>query len=123
MVVGRKGQYMGMGLAEVLLIIESLDQFPYTSPSLMHMLMNQLNKIAANWHLLGIQLEVPTSQLRSNISNFSEHLEAVLDYWLKNATPKHKCMVYAIQVVALKINSLPHLYNQDDLGMASNTLH
>ena len=72
----------------------------------MHMLMNQLNKIVANWHLLGIQLEVPTSQLRSNISNFSEHLEAVLDYWLKNATPNHKCMVYAIQGCSIEKKQL-----------------
>ena len=38
--------------------------------------------------LMGIQLEVPASQLRSNINNFSEHLEAVFDYWRKERYPQ-----------------------------------
>ena len=66
---------------------------------------NALHSVSHKWFDIGLQLEVPSSQLKiikTDTTGVAERLQAMVDYWLNNATvPSWKVLVDALKAPAV----------------------
>ena len=62
---------------------------------------NELHSVCPKWYIIGIQLDIPTSQLKifdQKTSNPMDHLCDTLDYWMNHyRSPSWKILVDALK--------------------------